>query len=385
MAGKRYQLDDRKPYLWKTNDYGSTWEKIINGIRTDDFLHVIREDIKIPGLLYAGGEHQVWVSYNDGGSWESLSLNLPDTQISDLIVTEKDLVVGTHGRSIYILDDISPIREMTKIDSNKPHLYKAYSATRRVQNAELKYFLPSTPDNLSIKIIDSEGRIVLVKEGTAEKDLEEAGPSWFGVDNKKPSMIEGLNTYTWNLRYPGASEFEGMIIWSAKPSLGPIAPPGIYDVQLTVNNIIYKTSIEVKKDPRIEIDDEVIQEQFEFAMEIMNQTDIANKSIIQIRAIKERLETNKNSFRNLKKINALIGDLEKIESSIYQVKNQSGQDPLNFPIKVNNRLAYLRKSVESGDGLPTLGSLEVFDLLKEELSGYVSELNKLKSKTNEYF
>jgi hypothetical protein len=120
-------------------------------------------------------------------------------------------------------------------------------------------------------------------------------------------------------------------------------------------------------------------------MEIMNQTDIANKSIIQIRAIKERLETNKNSLRNLKKINTLIGDLEKIESSIYQVKNQSGQDPLNFPIKVNNRLAYLRKSVESGDGLPTLGSLEVFDLLKEELSGYVSELNKLKSKTNEYF
>ena len=155
--------------------------------------------------------------------------------------------------------------------------------------------------------------------------------------------------------------------------------------QLTVNNIIYKTSIEVKKDPRIEIADEIIQEQFEFAMEIMNQTDIANKSIIEIRAIKERLETNKNSLRNLKKINTLIGDLEKIESSIYQVKNQSGQDPLNFPIKVNNRLAYLRKSVESGDGLPTLGSLEVFDLLKEELSGYVSELNKLKSKTNEYF
>jgi hypothetical protein len=274
---------------------------------------------------------------------------------------------------------------MSKIDSNKPHLYEAYSATRRVQNAELKYFLPSTPENLSLKIIDSEGRIVLVKEGTAEKDPEEAGPSWFGVDNKKPSMIEGLNTYTWNLRYPGASEFEGMIIWSAKPSLGPIAPPGIYDVQLTVNNIIYKTSIEVKKDPRIEIDDEVIQEQFEFAMEIMNQTDIANKSIIEIRAIKERLETNKNSLRNLKKINTLIGDLEKIESSIYQVKNQSGQDPLNFPIKVNNRLAYLRKSVESGDGLPTLGSLEVFDLLKEELSEYVTKLNKLKSQTNKYF
>jgi hypothetical protein len=176
-----------------------------------------------------------------------------------------------------------------------------------------------------------------------------------------------------------------MIIWSAKPSLGPIAPPGIYDVQLTVNNLIYKTSIEVKKDPRIEIADEIIQKQFEFAMEIMNQTDIANKSIIEIRALKEKLKTNKNSSRNLKKMNALIDDLEKIESSIYQVKNQSGQDPLNFPIKVNNRLAYLRKSVESGDGIPTLGSLKVFDLLKEELSEYVTKLNKLKSQTNKYF
>ena len=385
IAGKRYQMDDRKPYLWKTNDFGKSWKKIINGIRSDDFLHVIREDLKIPGLLYAGGEHQVWVSYNDGESWESLSLNLPDTQISDLIVTEKDLVIGTHGRSIYILDDISPIREMIKMDPNKSYLYEAYSATRRVQNAEIKYYLPTIPDQLSLKIIDSQGRTVLDKTGTTEDDLDETGPSWFGKDNKNPSISKGLNTYTWNLRYPGATEFEGMIIWSAKPSLGPIAPPGIYEVQLIINDLVHKTSIEVKKDPRIEISDEIIQKQFKFAMEIMNQTDIANKSVIEIRELKEKLKTHKNSLKNLRKINALIGDLEKIESSIYQVKNQSGQDPLNFPIKVNNRLAYLRKSVESGDGIPTSGSLEVFDLLKEELSVYIGELNKLKSMTNKYF
>jgi len=384
IAGKRYQMDDRKPYLWKTNDYGKSWKKIINGIRSDDFLHVIREDLKVPGLLYAGGEHQVWVSYNDGESWESLSLNLPDTQISDLIVTEKDLVIGTHGRSIYILDDISPIREMIKIDPNKSYLYEVYSATRRVQNAEIKYYLPTTPDNLSLKIIDSQGKTVLDKTGTTEGDLDETGPSWFGKENKNPSISKGLNTYTWNLRYPGATEFEGMIIWSAKPSLGPIAPPGIYEVQLTINDLVHKTSIEVKKDPRTDISDEIIQKQFKFAMEIMNQTDIANKSVIEIRELKEKLKKHKNSLKNLRKINDLISNLEKIESSIYQVKNQSGQDPLNFPIKVNNRLAYLRKSVESGDGIPTLGSLEVFNLLKEELSVYIGELNKLRSKTNKY-
>ena len=222
------------------------------------------------------------------------------------------------------------------------------------------------------------------KTGTTEGDLDETGPSWFGKDNKNPSISKGLNTYTWNLRYPGATEFEGMIIWSAKPSLGPIAPPGIYEVQLTINDLVHKTSIEVKKDPRIDISDEIIQKQFKFAMEIMDQTDIANKSVIEIRELKEKLKTYKNSSKNLRKINALISDLEKIESSIYQVKNQSGQDPLNFPIKVNNRLAYLRKSVESGDGIPTSGSLEVFNLLKEELSVYIGELDKLKSRTNKY-
>ncbi|MBF12535.1 MAG: glycosyl hydrolase, partial [Flavobacteriaceae bacterium] len=217
VAGKRYQMDDRKPYLWKTNDYGKSWEKIVNGIRSDDFLHVIREDIKTPGLLFAGGEHHVWVSYDDGKNWESLSLNLPDTQISDLIVTEKDLVIGTHGRSVYVLDDISPIREMIKIDPKRPYLFETYYATRRVQNAEIKFFLPSIPNKLSLKIIDVKGRIVLEKDGVLEDNTEEEDNSWFGPKNKKLTMKKGLNTYTWNLRYPGAAEFEGMIIWSAKP------------------------------------------------------------------------------------------------------------------------------------------------------------------------
>lgn len=386
VAAKRYQMDDRKPYLWKTNDFGKSWKKIVKGIRSDDFLHVIREDIKIPGLLYAGGEHQVWVSYNDGEDWESLSLNLPDTQISDLMVTEKDLVVGTHGRSVYILDDISPIREMTKVDPQKPYLYGAYSATRRVQNAEIKYFLPSEANKLSLKITDSQGNTVLEKEGVVEENSEDKGSSWFGPTNKNPTMKKGLNNYTWNLRYPGATEFEGMIIWSAKPSLGPIAPPGMYTVELTVDNQTYTTSVEVRKDPRIEVEKETIQKQFKFAMEIMSQTNLANKSVIEIREIKEQLNAiaDKSSFIKLKKIKSLISELEKIESSIYQVKNQSGQDPLNFPIKVNNRLSYLRKSVESGDGLPTRGSIEVFKLLKEELSGYVNKLTQLKIQTAKY-
>jgi len=387
IAAKRYQMDDRKPYLWKTHDYGQSWSKITKGIRKDDFLHVIREDLNVSGLLYAGGEHEVWVSYNDGENWESLSLNLPDTQISDLIVTEKDLVIGTHGRSVYVLDDISPIREMSKVDKEKPHLYNVYFATRRVQDAEIKYYLPSKPENLSIKIIDNKNRVVLEKKGLIDSNTDEnEASSWFGADNKNPTMNIGLNNYKWNLRYPGATDFEGMIIWSAKPTLGPIAPPGKYKVQLTIDNQLFETPLEVRKDPRIKVSDDVINKQFDFAINIMMQTDLANRSVIEIREIKEKL--NKifpiKSSSKSKKLKSLISDLEKIESSIYQVKNQSGQDPLNFPIKVNNRLAYLRKSVESGDGLPTAGATKVFEMLQDELSVYVSKLNKLKNKAKKF-
>ena len=386
VAAKRYQMDDRKPYIWKTSDYGKTWNLIVNGIRKDDFIHVVREDLIVPGLLYAGGEHGVWVSYDNGDNWSSLSLNMPDTQISDLIVTDKDIVVGTHGRSIYILDDISPIREMSEVDFNKPHLYDTYYAARRVQNAEIKYYLPNDVTSLNIRILDQKGNVVLEKEGLIEKDASEEESSWYGSDNKNPSMKKGLNTYIWNLRYPGATEFEGMIIWSARPQLGPIAPPGEYIIELTINNKMYETSIDLIKDPRIDVSDDDINVQFNFAMEIRNQTDLANKSVIEIRNMKVHLDSiiSKKSSSSSAKIKTLISKLETIESSIYQVKNQSGQDPLNFPIRVNNRLAYLRKSVESGDGLPTKGSREVYKLLKDELLGYTNSLDKLKKEFNRY-
>ena len=386
VAAKRYQMDDRKPYIWKTSDYGKTWNLIVNGIRKDDFIHVVREDLIVSGLLYAGGEHGVWVSYDNGDNWSSLSLNMPDTQISDLIVTDKDIVVGTHGRSIYILDDISPIREMSEVDFNKPHLYDTYYAARRVQNAEIKYYLPNDVTSLNIRILDQKGNVVLEKEGLIEKDALEEESSWYGSDNKNPSMKKGLNTYIWNLRYPGATEFDGMIIWSARPQLGPIAPPGKYIIELTINNEKYETSIDLIKDPRIDVSDDDINVQFNFAMEIRNQTDLANRSVIEIRNMKVHLDSiiSKKSSSSSAKIKKLKSKLETIESSIYQVKNQSGQDPLNFPIRVNNRLAYLRKSVESGDGLPTKGSREVFELLKDELSGYTNSLDKLKKEFNRY-
>ncbi|MAD58630.1 MAG: glycosyl hydrolase, partial [Porticoccus sp.] len=204
--------------------------------------------------------------------------------------------------------------------------------------------------------------------------------------NQDPSMRKGLNTFSWNLRYEGATEFEGMIIWSARPQLGPIAPPGNYKIILTVDGKEYNSSIDLIKDPRVNVSDDEIDIQFKFAMEIMAQTDLANRNVIEIRNIKNKIAKDlKNKSPNRqKKLNNIVSKLDEIESNIYQVKNQSGQDPLNFPIKVNNRLAYLRKSVESGDGLPTKGSRQVFKELKEELSGYVSRLDNVKLEIEKY-
>jgi photosystem II stability/assembly factor-like uncharacterized protein len=150
ICGKRYQLDDRAPYIWRTDDYGKTWTKIITGIAADDYVHVVREDIRRPGLLYAGTEHGVYVSFNNGQNWEELRLNLPNTQVSDLAVTENDLVVGTHGRSIYVLDEIGPLREFQPdIIKGKAFLFKPGNAVRRVQNAMIQYYLPAAVDSHS--------------------------------------------------------------------------------------------------------------------------------------------------------------------------------------------------------------------------------------------
>lgn len=382
IAAKRYQMDDRKPYIWRTADYGKTWTKIVDGIREDDFLHVIREDPTRPGLLYAGGEHQTWVSWDNGDNWQSLQINMPDTQVTDLSVTEKDLVAGTHGRSVFILDDLAPIREMNaEVAAKSVYLFKPYYAVRRVQDAVIQYYLADQADEVKIEILDEAGNLVEEFVGT-EPELDkknDPGASWFGALPKDPTTAKGLNQWEWKLRYPGATEFEGMIIWSARPQLGPWAPPGNYQVRLTVGDDVQTQMFKVRLDPRqndVELAD--VQEQFELAMQIRNETTRANEAVIQIREIKgqlnEQIEGGSKSL--MKTANDFLEKISAVEQELYQVQNQSPQDPLNFPIKVNNRLAYLRKSLESGDGPPTAGQQKVFGELKEELQGYLDALDR---------
>lgn len=377
VAVKRYEINDRTPYIYKTNDYGKTWKKIINGIPSDDFVHVVREDITKPGLLFAGTEHGVYVSFNDGDSWSSLLLNLPDVAVRDLVVTEKDIAIATHGRSMYILDDIAPIREYnSEVEKADLHVFKPYYAVRRVQNAVFHYQLGKEADDLKIEILDSSDKIIQTfttekpkvdKAVEADEDSEESA---FGGAPKSPTKNKGLNTFNWDLRYPGATIFKGIILWSARPQMGPLALPGKYQVRITANGKTKSQSFEIKLDPRLQnITEADIKKQFDFGMLIRDKVTEANEAVIKIRAYKEKIG---------KKINPkVLEQLNAVEEAIYQVKNQSGQDPLNFPIRLNNKIASLGAIVDSGEAKPTDDSYKVFKELSDELAIQIIEMNKI--------
>ncbi|MCC7178873.1 MAG: glycosyl hydrolase [Acidobacteria bacterium] len=388
VAGKRYLVPpgDRAPYLFRTDDYGKTWTKIVTGIAPHHYAHSIREDPKRPGLLFAGTEHGVYVSFNDGESWQSLRLNMPDTQISDLAVKDDDLVVATHGRSFWVLENISTLRQLTpEITTTAMKVFEPRPAIRSYNRADVDYYLGSAVDRITVDILDAQGRVVRSFTRTAEEEKADektpapaGGGGFGGPPQLPPSTKAGMNRFSWNLRYPGSTVFPGMIIWSGNPANGPMAVPGQYQVRVTAGSQAQTVPLQVQKHPLFEnVSVADLQQQFDLAIQIRDRTSDANEAVIQIRDVKaqiqERLEQSKNP--RLKEIGDLVTrKLSVVEEEIYQVRNRSGQDPLNFPIKINNRLASLRRSVETGDAAPTDASREVFKTLSAELQKQIDEL-----------
>ena len=381
VAGNRYQVDDRAPYVWRTRDYGKTWTKIVSGIQPGHFARAVREDPVRPGLLFLGTEHGAYVSFDAGDHWQSLQLNLPDTPIRDLVVTDHDVVLGTHGRGFWILDDIDPLRQLTPdMGQSQMHLFQPQSAVRRVHSAVIQYYLREPVDRVTVEILDADGRVIRTMEGTEVKE-EEVKEEEDDDAPLPPPTAAGLNRFEWNLRYPGATEFEGMIIWSARPQLGPIAPPGRYQVRLTTGGHTQTRAFEVLMDPRFEgVTRADLEAQFDLAVRIRDKTSAANEAVILIRDGKAQAQDRIDRAED-RQIDAaarsLIAKLSAIEEELYQVKNRSNQDPLNFPIKLNNRLAYLRRSLERGDARPTDGAHKVFEELSAELDQHLSALQRV--------
>ncbi len=359
LAANRYQMDDRAPYLYKTEDYGAHWTKIVTGLPANDFVRVIREDRVRPGLLYAGTEHSVYVSDDDGQHWKSFAYNLPDTQVADIAVEKHDLVLATHGRSFYILDDIDWLRQSSPDAMKEPaHLFAPRPATRNVDDGVIDYALAKPADKVTIEILDPAGKLVdtftSLPAGKKAPEGDDSDERRGGT--KPPTAAVGINRFTWNLRYPGAYTFPGMVLWGASAKMGPAAVPGTYHVRLTANGVTQTQDLVLQADPRVPTSLAELQKQFDLAWNLRNQLSQADTMVSEVRQVRKQLDDRVKASPDpqLKaQADAFLGKLTTIEQTIYQVQNRSDQDPLNFPIRLNNYIGALGRSVMSGDAAPT--------------------------------
>ncbi len=428
LAGNRHLLDDFAPYLYRTDDYGRTWTRITNGIPDGEFLRSVREDKVRPGLLYAATEKGVRVSWNNGANWRPLSLNLPVTQVSDIAVTANDLVISTHGRSFWVLPNIGILRQMGDIltmtgstaASAKPvHLFAPAAATRGVDpGVTVDYYLERVPRALTLDFMDASGRVIRTFNGrptptpaAARADSARAeaarpatpdaartdsiradsvqraaaaateGGGGRGGAPPAASMRAGTNRFVWNLQYPGFTTFPGMILWAAGTN-GPVAVPGRYQVRLTVDGQSQTQPFEVKIDPRLpNVTVADLQKRFDLAIQLRDRVSEANESVIAIRSIKtqveERIKASNNNAEIVRAGQTLKQNIEAVEGDLYQVKNRSSQDPLNYPIKLNNKIGALMGIVESAEAAPTAQSSEVFRDLSAQLDTQLAKLNQI--------
>jgi photosystem II stability/assembly factor-like uncharacterized protein len=357
LAANRYQIDDRAPYIYKTDDYGQHWTKIVTGIPGDDFVRVVREDRARPGLLYAGTEHSIYMSDDDGAHWTSLAYNLPDTQVADIEVQKHDLVIATHGRSFYILDNIDWLRQTTPETKNEPvHLFAPGPGVHNVDNAVIDYSLAKAADKVMIEVLDSAHKVIatFVSAPAGKKPSDDDDANDRRGATKPPSTAAGINRFDWNLRYPGAYAFPGMILWGGNAKMGPVAVPGSYHVRLTANSITQERDLTIEKDPRLDVSTEDLQKQFDLALKLRDQLSQADTIVSEVRQIRNQVDARVKADAELKpQANAMMAKLTEIEETVYQVKNRSDQDPLNFPIRLNNYIAALARSVMSADAAPT--------------------------------
>ncbi len=388
IAGTKYKTGDFTPYLYKTNDYGKTWKKITNGIQNEHFTRVVREDPKKKGFLYAGTETGLYVSYNDGANWQSLQLNLPIVPITDLKVKENNLIVATQGRSLWILDDLSLLHQLSNVNNEENILFKPKDTYRMRGNSNkesltsgtnhpsgvITYFYVKNPSEKEIKLSYLNAKNDTIKTASTKNKK----------DNFK--VKEGSNIFVWNTRGKPADKLDGMILWWASLN-APKAVPGTYKVLLTVEEESYSQDFNIVKNPNSESDITGMQQQFDFITDINKTIDKAHNSIKNIRTINSQLASFQEQYKDddrvkelVEKAKKLSEDFSEIEKALYQTQNKSGQDPLNFPIKLTNKLGHLNSLVGMGDFPPTEQDIAV----KNELTGQInSELDKFNALVSE--
>ncbi|NQW27458.1 MAG: glycosyl hydrolase [Flammeovirgaceae bacterium] len=390
VAATSYKFGDYTPYLYKSKDYGKTWTVITEGIESRDYTRAIRADLIRPGLLYAGTEWGLYVSYDDGNHWESFRMNLPIVAIRDLHVREEYLIAATHGRGFWMIDDLGPVRQINKeIISKSNHLYAPKPAYRMAQegrgNADLKregenhpngvlfnFFVADEENDIKLEILALDGALIRSFSNKSE------------ARDRQLKVKSGGNRFVWDLRYPGFVTFPGMVLYSS-PNRGPKAVPGTYRVRLIVGNETIEQRFEIIGDPRMPNTLQDYQSQFDFLIQVRDKVSEAHTAMLDIAKIKKDVDfiMSKVSDESLKlEMTAFIKELTKIEGTIHQTKNKSNQDAINYGIKVNNRLAFLMADQQRGDYPPTDQAYAVFKEMSDELDAILVELKILYEKVN---
>ena len=431
VAANRYQLEDWAPYILKTTDYGRTWKKIVNGIPATEFVRAVREDPVRQGLLFAGTERGVWVSFDDGASWQTLRRNLPMVPVHDLAIKDGDLVAATHGRSFWILDDISPLRQLVKATPREAaHLFKPRDAYRVYWDGGFQlpaneahpvgknppsgvmiyYWLKDKDRRVTLDILDARGRLIRsfssVQDSMTAADslkvdalkkartdsLKQAGvtdstkiDSILGKlfadtlkDEDKPwphrppaapraSNKQGLNLFTWDMKYPPARAFWGM---NGIATDGPLAVPGAYRVRLTVGGKSSTQPFVLKLDPRVKVSPADLQAQFAFLKQLRDTVNAVTMAIIRIRNARAQLDEagqGSGAGAGADAVHAFVEKLNRIEDGLYQVKSQADEDALVYPPGPTERLSSLIFGAAAADARPTAQMLEVFRLFAPQI------------------
>ena len=395
VVGTRYKSDDYAPYIYKTEDYGKTWKRITNGIAPLHFARVMRADPKRPGLLYAGTEFGMYISFDDGAHWKPFQLNLPVVPITDLTIKENDLVVATQGRSFYVLDDLSVLQQMTPgITGKSLHVFDVTPAYRMQvspfaanfgtpRNAGtnppvgvvFNYFVQEVPDSVkaSVTILDKNRKIIR----TYATDTKEAA--------NKMDLSKGMNQFIWNFQYPEADRIEGMILWNGVP--GSItAPPGAYYARFKVEKDSVEVPFTVKADPNYKITQQQYDEQFNFLWTVREKFNETQKAIKDLRALRTQVTSfltlqGKDVPKEVKSAgDSITQKLTAIEETLYQTKAKSSQDVLNYPIKLNDKLSGVFDAANSGQTAPNKQVRDVYQGLATQVDAELAKLKALKER-----
>lgn len=389
VAGTSYKSGDYTPYLYKTTDYGKTWKLITMGIEKDHFTRVVREDPKVKGLLYAGTETGMYISYNDGEKWEKFQLNLPIVPITDLAIKNNNLIVATQGRSLWIIDDLSLIHQSIKSSFKiEDKLYKPqdsyrYPGSQRKNTVgagmnhpggvSINYFLKDydeKKDTVKITLLQANGDTIRSYSTHAKEKTE------------KLEVKNGANAFVWGMDYPSVKSFDGMILWWSSLA-GPKAVPGKYKAVVSRNGKSMSEDFNILINPVTEGSQADIQAQFDFVQKVNSKVNEAHEAIINIRSLRKDITSQTEGVKSteIKDYGKLIDSImSKVEKELYQTKNKSGQDPLNFPIKLNNKLAHLNSLMQMGnsDFKPTASMIAVRDELIGKIDVQLVEWNKVK-------